>query len=309
LLDDPGADVRNQALRALMLWASKDSLPDLVEYARREQTAPGGSPLLLDVLAQFPDPAAADAIALQLSNVHTRDQAGRALLKLGPAAVNTVLRHMDDPNECARTETRKLADLLNISADRLLQQAVADVSTSDIPRSVAALQYLAGSRLNEAYREQVSQALNGALLDPNDAIRENALDALRVWSSKENTPALLAILGNHGEANERRVTALLGRLQDPAAARVLAQGLMFDDQRIATIRALEAIGPAAEDAVIPCLESQEREVRFAAVGILGDIGTGKSIQPLQTALDTFRATDFEYYQEASIALEMINARH
>ena len=196
LLDDLSPKVSGQALQALKLWATPDCLPPLLEYARREQKAASSNPVLIDVLAQFPDQAAAEAIALQLPNPALRDQAVQALLKLGPVATPAILLYLDAPDEGVRKEAQDLCRLLNVPVDRQLEQILADVAGTDIPRCRAALEYLAQLRPEEASRTKVSQALNAALLDVKLGIREDALAAVKVWGSKENTATLLKLLGD-----------------------------------------------------------------------------------------------------------------
>ena len=74
LLGDLSPGVNGLALRGLKLWATKDCLPQVVEFARRQEKsgankeAAANNSVLLDVLAQFPDETAAEAIALRLKD-------------------------------------------------------------------------------------------------------------------------------------------------------------------------------------------------------------------------------------------------
>jgi hypothetical protein len=148
------------------------------------------------------------------------------------------------------------------------------------------------------------------LLDPDTGIRDDALNAARVWASKANTATLLKLLGQlrTGALCDPRVITLLGSLQDPAAAPALAEGLTRPQPELdADVKALVALGPAAEEAVIPYLQSTIREARFAACWALGEIGTEKSVAPLEKAGNSFFG-DNDYNRATQIACEKIEAR-
>jgi len=309
-LEDLSPDVCGQALQALKVWATKDCLPQLVAYSRREQKNASGNPQLIDVLAQFKDERAADALALQLPNVHARAKAVQALSNLGPAASKAVLRYINHPDEAVQKEARSLCRKLDISAERQLEQTLADVADTRIARSRTALQQLARQRPDDASRAKVSGALNAALLDHDPGIREGALDAVKVWGTTANTDALLKLLGDFQAADmehDARVIDLLGSLKDPKAAPALAQGLTHASERVAVSKALKAIGSSAEEAVIPFLQGVDREARLEACRILAEIGTTKSVAPVQDAWNAYRF-DNVFVAEAQQAIQKIMAR-
>jgi HEAT repeat protein len=310
LLDDLSPKVDALALRALKLWATRDCLPQLLAFARREQKAGVGDPVLIDVLAQFPDEAAAEAIALQLPNASERGKAVQALLKLGPVAARAVLGYVNQPDPGVQKEARSLARLLKIPTGRLLEQTLADLADSRAPRSSTALRYLAGLRPHPASRAKVSRALNAALLDRHPAVRAAALDAVAAWGTKENTATLLKVLGDltsGAPGLAPRVIAVLASLHDPAAAAVLAQGLTDSEDRDVVGQALVALGPAAEDAVIPFLRSPDERAQVAACWILAEIGTNKSLEPLKEAMDS-SGWNSPFAKEVLIASQKIRAR-
>jgi HEAT repeat protein len=289
LLDNLSPRVNGLALRALKLWATRDCLPQLVEFARRQEKAAPSKEVaairsvLIDVLAQFPDETAAEAIAPQLKDAANRAKAAQALVKLGPAATGAVLHYLNYPDADVQKEARSLCRSLQIPADRQLEQTLADVPGPSKPRSRAALQHLARLRPDEASRALVSRALNAPLLDPDPGIREDALAAVQVWATNENTATLLKILGSsQGGGRER-------------GARTLEQ--------VGT--ALIAVGPGAEEAVLPLLQSPDEVVLCAVCRVLGEIGTGKSVQPLQLAAEVHGG---DIYNQAQVALGKITAR-
>ena len=150
----------------------------------------------------------------------------------------------------------------------------------------AALQHLAQLRPDEASRVKVSQALNAPLLDPDATIRDGALDAVRVWATQENAATLLKLLGD------------LPAGATPADART--------SDRV--VQAIGAIGPGVEDAVIPLLKSPNGLVRREACGILGEIGTNKSVQPVEAAGQAYLTIDVDFYRQTQLAVAKIMAR-
>jgi HEAT repeat protein len=311
LLDDLSPKVDALALHALRLWATPDCLPRLVAFARRDEKAGACPPELIDLLARFPDASAAEAVALQLKSPANRGLAAQALLKLGPVAARAVLQYVDYPDPAVQKEARGLARRLNVVTAPRLEQTLADIADARKPRARTALQTLAKLRPDEASRAKVAPALNAALLDPDPGVRDDALNAARVWASKANTAILLTLLAKFrtgGAACDPRVLDILGSLQDPAAAPALAAGLTRPRELDAAVKALIALGPAAEEAVLPYLQSTDRGAQYAACWVLGEIGTRKSLAPLETAGTTWLA-DSNFNLQARLASEKIMARN
>jgi HEAT repeat protein len=310
LLADLSPKVNALALHALRLWATKDCLPQLVAFARRDEKAGACPPELIDVLARFPDAGAAEAVALQLKVPANRAQAVQGLAKMGSAATKAVLRYLDYPDPAIQKEVRWLCEQLGTPAAAQLDQTLADVAAPQKPRARAALQALGGLRPDEASRAKVSAALNTPLLDPDPGVRDAALNAARVWVSPANTATLLKLLGQlrTGPVCDPRVIELLGALQDPAATTALAGGLTRPQPELdANVKALVAQGPGAEEAVIPYLQSADRAARYAACWVLGEIGTSKSVAPLEAAGNKYTRDD-DFYRRTKLARQMILAR-
>jgi hypothetical protein len=309
MLDDLSPEANALALRALKLWATRDCLPQLVALATREAKGGTCSADLIDVLARFPDETAAEAIALQLESPANRGRAAQALLKLGQVATRAVLRYINSPEEAVQKEARELCRQLGVPTSALLDQALLDVADPQKPRARSALLFLVQLRPDDADRPRVSRALNAALLDPDPAVVADALNAVRVWGSRASTATLLNLLARlrpEGAARDPRVLELLGSLQDPAAAPALAEGLTRPDELGTVVKALVALGPGAEDAVVPYLRSTSREARFAACWVLGEIGTSKSLPSLEAA--GYKGQDGAFFERTRLASEKIEAR-
>jgi len=292
LLGDLSPKANGLALRALKYWATRDCIPQVVDFARRLEKAgdtrevAANQSVLIDVLAQFPDASAAEAIALQLKHPGQRGKASQALLKIGPVASGVVLQYLNHPDEGVRKEAASLCRLLKIPIDQQLGQILADVADPRKVRSRTALQHLARLRPDEASRMMVSKALNAPLLDTDAGIRDDALDAVRVWATPENSGTLLKLLGSlHGESSE-------------SDART--------GDRIA--RALVSIGSGVEEAVAPLLKSPDGLVRREACEILAEIGTETSVPALQAAGKAYIRIDANFYEQTQAAVARVKAR-
>ena len=87
---------------------------------------------------------------------------------------------------------------------------------------------------------------------------------------------------------------------DPFAIEMLVARFGEDPDRVATL--IRQKGKAAEDAVIPLLKSDNPRTARAAASVLGDIGTTKSVAPLQEAS---RASDSQLAQAAREAVKKL----
>src|SRR3954452_4650483 len=83
LLDKP--ETREQALKALGRWVTKDNVPSLIKLLKNPTGK--GWRSALDILGRFKgEPDVAAAVAQQLSNPDRRTEVVKALQALGPVA-------------------------------------------------------------------------------------------------------------------------------------------------------------------------------------------------------------------------------
>jgi HEAT repeat protein len=292
LLGTLSPKVHHLALRALKKWGTKDCLPQVVAFGERQQKAgnnkeaAANNPALIDLLSQFPDQTAADAVAIWLRDPERRGLAVQALLKIGPAATASILTYLNHPDADVRKEARSLCNLLKVPTERQIGQTLADVADTRKARSRAALQHLAQLRPDEASRVKVSQALNAPLLDTDAEIREGALDAVRIWATRENIDTLLKLLGNLASEGKKESGRNIDRVSE----------------------VLIAIGPDVEEAVIPLLKSPLVPVRGEACRVLGEVGTKKSVAALQDAGKAWLPVDPSFCNYTDLAVAKIVAR-
>jgi hypothetical protein len=292
MLDDLSPKVTSPAVRALKLWASKSTLTELGDFARRQEAAEPGkraeaiNSTLIDLLAQWKDETAAEDIAVYLRDPKLRDKAAQALLQLGSVSEAAVLHYLNHPDNDAQKEARRLVNVLKISEARQLDQSLVDLGDSRKPRVAVALARLAKTRPDDANRAKVSKALNAPLLDADSGIRDEASAAVRAWATADNTASLVKVLGNPQGGDKERTIRIVDNVTE----------------------ALITIGQPAEDGVITLVKTAEPLIRFASVHILGEIGTAKSLQPLSDAAFQFGQAEPRFFDLTQAAIQKIMAR-
>ncbi len=163
-------------------------------------------------------------------------------------------------------------------------EALASLNSPEMGSRMGALMELQQMRPNER-RQEVARALEGLLSDPDMFIRKSAIDALAVWGSKDNVPALIQVLNESKgfDATLVRHSAIeaLGGFKDERAAEPLAACLEEFHDRHTADKALQKLGPAAEKAVLQRLTHHDWQVRMAACEVLQAIGTKTSLADLE----------------------------
>ncbi|HEV3383352.1 MAG TPA: trypsin-like peptidase domain-containing protein [Gemmata sp.] len=154
---------------------------------------------------------------------------------------------------------------------------------------------------------EVAKALEPLVLDKDFWLSQSALNAMKLWTSKENVPGLAGYL-ELDNADQRRgaVLAIVAKFKDPAAAKGLANCLSSGFDRGNAAAALKAIGPAAEKAVFPFLSHKDSWTVREACLVLKEIGTAESIAPIQALLD--KKPDFVIEPTAKEALQAVKSR-
>ncbi len=195
----------------------------------------------------------------------------------------------------------------------LLVQAAAAVGlTSTGPAGGPAAAFagaLASAPLGtERYRQDVAHALN-SLLAKDEATRTTAARALVPWGTTENVPGLITQLSGPTIVRDRGpAMEALGRIKDPKGLAAVASRLPDHWDQGKVVEVLKAAGPAAEAAVFPYVQSQDRKdhfTRIEACKLLAAIGTEKSIPVLEEAR---KSQDHFVQREAEAAVKAIKAR-
>ena len=111
--------------------------------------------------------------------------------------------------------------------------------------------------------------------------RRKAIKGLVIWGGKYSVPILLRMLDADGFSNQEEILKGLAELKDPRAAKVFAARLGDFRFHQLAVSALNDMGSGAEDAVLEVAPSEDAKICIAALTVLGNIGTDKSISMLQ----------------------------
>jgi hypothetical protein len=155
-------------------------------------------------------------------------------------------------------------------------------------------------------RAEVVGMLVGMLKEKDKEIRGGAADALAVWGSKENVPALLAALLDKTKfSGLDRVMRTLGKFKDERAVEPLAAWLEDAGDRGSAAEALKEMGPMAETAVLARLNHPDDQTKTAACNVLRVIGTRQSLPALEKLASH---PDFNVSQTAKDTIKILAAK-
>ncbi len=191
-------------------------------------------------------------------------------------------------------------------------EALTELRSGHGHRQAATARWLQQQPVDAARRREVAQALEPLLDDRDGGTRLEGMRALLVWCGPESVPALVKLLesdptGFDGEECRKKAIDALVKLKDPRGAAAIARNWKNPFEREWTRRSLEALGPAAEDAVRPYLTDRDWGVRVEACRTLKRVGTRKSLPALEETLANTRTMYGGYRDVADAAREAINA--
>jgi HEAT repeat protein len=276
------------AADALKIWATKDSVPDLIPLltARLDPKTifTGVRPQVMSLLAKFKDERAVEPIARYCSYPNLHNEAFAALKEMGPELAEKELIKIYHEQGQARDLLKewKTKDSL------ILEQTLLDVKPGrHMEARMSALGYLFQGPMDAARRDDVGKALTPALSDAKVEVAHSAPGILVRWQCvmPEHIQGL-ARLVKQAQVRQDAMRAL-AMLKDESAAQGLAQSLAFDslqdkDRKLA-IESLIKMGAVAEKATLRYLTNKEPETRLAACEVLKEIGTKESVANLTKA--------------------------
>jgi len=123
-------------------------------------------------------------------------------------------------------------------------------------------------------RGELANVLVTLLNDPKS--RAKAAEALVVWATPEQVPALIDALSSDDDEVRRHAAKALGRLSDERGNEALAAHLADPRDRSQTSEALVAAGASARDAVVKLQGNDDPEVRQEVTKILEKIDAARS---------------------------------
>ena len=135
--------------------------------------------------------------------------------------------------------------------------------------------------------------------------RRKAIRGMVVWGGTYAVPLLIELLEDDPPFIKDEVYDALGDLKDARAARPVAARLGDFLEHQKACQCLRRIGPAAEDALLEVAPSNDPNVCLAAIQLLGEVGTSKSLSTLRDAL---RSRNPQVKEAAKAASKRIRER-
>ncbi len=173
-----------------------------------------------------------------------------------------------------------------------------------------ACRWLRAADANHRQRDQVARELE-ALLE--NQMRQpfpsgDFFEAYFRWATKENFPSLLRMVqdGDFSHVHRRhQAMETLGRLKDGRAAEAIVQRLREIHDRFAAMRALEALGAAAESVLVKHMNDANRDIRGAVRDVLrkgnpAEAMLVQTIADLQAADEPVRTAALEWLGQAPL---------
>jgi hypothetical protein len=156
--------------------------------------------------------------------------------------------------------------------DGSLDSAIAALRNGDGFRRNEAIDGLSRMAPDPARRSEVARALENVMSDGEAFVRPNAAKALAVWGTSENTPALIEALKEKNVFVRGAALDAVLAINDPSAAEAVAALLPQLGDRGKASRALKAMGPPAQAAVVKYLNHPDVFTRAEACHLLQVIG-------------------------------------
>jgi hypothetical protein len=195
------------------------------------------------------------------------------------------------PSEAEMAEMQAAQDKIRRQADQLAKdmmrpiapeefdQLIKDMQSGDIIKIQSAVTRLTSKRPQEP-NQKFAKALLQLLKSDTPMVREKAAKVLEYWATPECIPALMKLLDDDSPMIRSHALAALAQLKAVKAVdRIIKQ---WPKDRVHVTQALQAMGPAAEPAVLKALKStDDKNIRHEACQVLGEIGTEKSIPVLE----------------------------
>lgn len=178
-----------------------------------------------------------------------------------------------------------------------IEKILEDLKSSDASVKSTAASKLQSSELSEATPELLEfMATNVG--ESDSYLRYAAAKVIGDHGTKEHVPLLLKWLKSEDSSYRYAAIRGLTRLKEKSAAEPMATMLATGSDYYQVADALAKIGPDAEDAVLPLLQEKHSETRRQACGILKQIGTKKSLEPLRELMLSRERTVNEAAAEA-----------
>lgn len=260
-------------------WGDQRCLPMLHAFIR-EQTF--GFEEALSVAAKIGDPSSIPVITEVLPrHSPNNEQIINAFLEFGEPVSSEVLRYANHENETARKRARAIVQRLDTPSEKVLNQCVLDLNSTDDSRVKAAIDWLDSLEVDKENQIDVAAAL-GKAVDKVGAFEKRQLaKVLGNWATGDQMEALIVLMDDYDK--EVWLTAFECALKlDEAEKMKFATAELFDNfgKRQAAYEAMVRCGQPCEELAILMLNHNDVKVVEQMVTLLGNIGTQPSVEAL-----------------------------
>ncbi|QDT42113.1 hypothetical protein Pan241w_21940 [Gimesia alba] len=185
----------------------------------------------------------------------------------------------------------------NIDAD--LKEILTDLATKNILKRKAALKKLSQAKPKQENPE-VSQIIIGVLNSKDITVVADASEALVVWSTKADVPAMIEILPEVNILGLENIAEAILKHQTPEGVNAVAK-LMNDPIKGHKISPkLIAYGSGAEGAVLEQLDPSNFVVLVGVLRVLKEIGTEKTLKKIEELKRTTDNASFQFQTAATV---------
>ena len=191
------------------------------------------------------------------------------------AAQNAATAAEPAPADSAlQREYARLAQQLN-STDSRTRREAADTLLRVRPNDVA----------NPETRKLIARGYRTVAIEDTLG-RASAVRGLVIWGGQHSVPILVEMMEKEKMSVPDEIFDGLATLKDPRGAEAVGRHLGNFFNNDGAIRSLRRMGSVAEDALIKAAPSNDPKVSLAAVQLLGDVGSAKSLPILQKAVQS-----------------------
>ncbi len=284
VLADQDEQVRGNAAQALRSWGTAENVPSLIKCLELKDRATWET--AVEVLARLKDARALAALAVLLDDNGMRTKAIDGFRNWGKTAEPVLLKYAFTPDDWLRNQVQLILRINYTTPDAtLVGQALVDLKSADQRRCDKALEWLADevrrnspARADAKQRQAVTLALVPFVHDNNDATRNTAFRALKMWATKDNVVPLADFLVEKAPDNPRwrwdqqcqMALQILGELGDERGTKAVI--MYLGQYGNVPVDALKSIGPKAEPEVMKCFDDPNPAIREGARKVLADRG-------------------------------------
>jgi hypothetical protein len=189
------------------------------------------------------------------------------------------LKQIEESRQKASENLKKMQEPLQVTKDDL-KGLLEQIKTTNKSQARAAIDKLARAT-PEGDKEEVCKALLQALQSGDHFTKISAAKALAVWGTPTAGSALLQEIKGKDVFVRKAALEAIGKLNLKEAPLAVAPLLIEHSTRADAVNALKAMGPMAEEAVLPYLDDRDAFVQMEACKVLESIGTEKSIEKIR----------------------------